>query len=224
MTHSTKDSRRLPGDLLLAIARLIFDEPTLSSIVCPAIADVQQELRDAGANRSGRMRARVRGYWAFCVLVAVAPFVPTRSQTSRHVVAGRQRIGVGSLILLVAALSAGTWSVFGWFMISAVTSGIFLAIAMRWWHNRHPRVRLDVDHLTSRRLPEINFSAVPVAGDVAGLIFAVGSVVVVLIGLPELRWFFLAAIISGFLTAAALFAWHRAHPSEALPTISIARR
>jgi hypothetical protein len=59
--------------------------------------------------------------------------------------------------------------------------------------------------------PGINFSNMPVGGDLGGLIFAVGSVVAVVIGLPYLGWFFAAALGGGLAVAAVLLAWHRRH-------------
>jgi hypothetical protein len=59
--------------------------------------------------------------------------------------------------------------------------------------------------------PGINFSNMPVGGDLGGLIFAVGSVAAVVIGLPYLGWFFAGALAGGFAVAAALLVWHRRH-------------
>jgi hypothetical protein len=57
--------------------------------------------------------------------------------------------------------------------------------------------------------PGINFSNMPVGGDVGGLIFVVGSVGAVIIGLPYLGWFFGGALAGGLLIAAALVRWPR---------------
>jgi hypothetical protein len=67
-----------------------------------------------------------------------------------------------------------------------------------------PNVPLDLH-------PGINFSNMPVGGDLGGLIFAVGSVAVVVIGLPYLGWFFAAALAGGIALAAALLVWHQTH-------------
>lgn len=224
MTHSAR-TPRLPGTLLLKAARIFFDEATLSSVVYPAIADLQQEVRDAGPSRTRRYLARWRGYRAFAVLVVIAPFAFARSPVSGHLVTGLPEwIGGATLVLLVTVLFASTWPFFGWFMTGAVIGGVFLAVAMRWWHNRHPSLIAQRDPVTASRIPEINLSSIPVAGNVGGLIFAAGSVVIVILGLPELRWFFLAAVGSGVLVAAGLFAWRRAHPTGVLPGNSLVAR
>jgi hypothetical protein len=57
--------------------------------------------------------------------------------------------------------------------------------------------------------PGINFSNMPGGGDVGGLIFTVGSVGAVIIGLPYLGWFFAGALLGGVLIAAALIVGHR---------------
>jgi hypothetical protein len=56
---------RLPGTLLLAIARLLFDDSVLSRVVYPTIADLQEEVREAGTDPRRRLLARWRGYRAF---------------------------------------------------------------------------------------------------------------------------------------------------------------
>jgi hypothetical protein len=212
----------VPGTLLLKIARLIFDEPTLSAVVIPAVADFQQELHDAGADRAKRLAARWRGYWAFSkVILVLCASTPAGSDAATGL---RQRAGGGTLILLVTILFASSWPFFRWFTAFAVTGGVLLAVAMRWWHDRHPSVLAGTDPVTGARRPEINLSAIPVGGNVGGLIFAVGSIVIVILGLPELRWFSLAAVVTGLLVAGGLFAWRRAHPSGVLPRNSIVLR
>lgn len=54
----------------------------------------------------------------------------------------------------------------------------------------------------------INFSNMDVGGDLGGFVFAVGSVVAVLIGLPWLIPAYVASVILGGLLAVALHAWH----------------
>jgi len=58
----------------------------------------------------------------------------------------------------------------------------------------------------------INFSRLEVPADAGGLIFVVGSVLALLIGVAEFRWFFLGATLLGAVLAFVLFEWHRAHP------------
>src|SRR5688500_6328939 len=74
MTASAPEPR-VPGTLLLKVVRLVFDEPTLSGVIVPAVADFQQELREAADDRA-RRRARWHGYWTFTKLMAVLVAIP----------------------------------------------------------------------------------------------------------------------------------------------------
>ena len=65
---------------------------------------------------------------------------------------------------------------------------------------------------SSRNLPlhpGINFSKLEVGGDIGGFVFAAGSVIAVLIGLPSIAPMYLASVALGVLLAIALGAWHR---------------
>ena len=73
MTVSTPN--RQPGERLLKLATLLFDEPTRSTFVLPALADFQHELQDAGASPINRLTAHLRGYAAFARLLLAAPFI-----------------------------------------------------------------------------------------------------------------------------------------------------
>jgi len=59
--------------------------------------------------------------------------------------------------------------------------------------------------------PGINFSKLEVGGDIGGLVFAAGSVVAVLIGLPWIAPLYIASMIAGAGLAVLLFEWHRHH-------------
>ena len=60
--------------------------------------------------------------------------------------------------------------------------------------------------------PGINFSKLEVGGDLGGLVFTVGSVVAVLIGLPEIAPLYLGSMACGAGLAVLLFEWHRRYP------------
>jgi hypothetical protein len=64
------------------------------------------------------------------------------------------------------------------------------------------------------RMPEINMSAIPISGDAAGLVFALGSVAI-LLGMPGFASYFLLSLGCGTLVAAALVAVHAAGRSPA---------
>jgi hypothetical protein len=61
------------------------------------------------------------------------------------------------------------------------------------------------------RLPEINMSAIRVGGNLGGLIFAAGAVVILLLGVPALRWFVGLSLAIAVALAAATIAWRRTH-------------
>jgi hypothetical protein len=62
--------------------------------------------------------------------------------------------------------------------------------------------------------PGINFSKLEVGGDIGGLVFAAGSVVAVLIGLPWIAPLYMASMIAGAALAVLLFEWHQHHPGR----------
>jgi hypothetical protein len=107
--------------------------------------------------------------------------------------------GAGFLVLLVVLLVAASWVFFKAFIVATAVAGVTVAVLMRRWHTRHPSL---LPYSARTRVPEINLSGIPVGGDVAGLMFAAGSVAVVIVGVPDMAWYFL-----GSLGCAALFAW-----------------
>ena len=120
----------------------------------------------------------------------------------------------GSLLLLLSAmLLTALWPVFGTFAVGAVAAGLVLSVALRAWYNAHPLTRFRLP-LSSRR-PEINFSAQPVAGDVGGLLFACGALVILVFGVPGLHWFFAGSVLCATIAAGTLIAWRRSHASSA---------
>jgi hypothetical protein len=58
--------------------------------------------------------------------------------------------------------------------------------------------------------PQINLSKIPVGGGIAGAIFALGSMLIFLLGIPVLRYVFPAAVVLGLAVALILhFARHK---------------
>jgi hypothetical protein len=105
---------------------------------------------------------------------------------------------------------AGAW-------IGAVAAvGALFAIAIHAWYYRHPS-DIPVPAEPQRSSPQINFSSTEIAGNVGGLIFSVGSVFIVAVGLPSTIWFLFAASVAGCFLAWALVAWHRSQPMYGLP-------
>jgi hypothetical protein len=62
--------------------------------------------------------------------------------------------------------------------------------------------------------PGINFSSMEVGGDIGGFVFAAGSVIAVLIGLPSLVPLYVGSMVCGVALAVLLFEWHRHHPGR----------
>ena len=270
MTASTPN--RQPGERLLKLATRLFDEPTRSTFVLPALADFQHELQDAGASPINRLTAHLRGYAAFARLLLAAPFIVpsapmgspiTTFVTGKHggnlllvlalalfaairpwfgwfavaviafgvVVAISLRMwhtrhpgtrGADPLLsLLVVALFAAIWSMFGWFLLAAVAGGAIMAVVLRHWNTRHPS-----QFAPAARTPgaEINLSSIPVAGDIGGLLFVIGAIITVLLGLPDIRWFVLASVVVGAVLAGGLFLWRSTRSSTLVPMNSILRR
>jgi hypothetical protein len=112
--------------------------------------------------------------------------------------------------LYVAAIVLCTWRFLGWWTVVAAGGGAVFAVMIHRWHCRHP-TDLVVPDDGVWRAPEINQSRIRVDGNIAGLMYVVGSLVVALIGLPIARWFFMATLGLGLLCALAILAWRNAH-------------
>ena len=216
MTASTSRPRT-PGSRLLTIARWVFDPHILSAVVEPTIADFQQEMSDAGANRTGRLRARWRGYRAFWTLVLVAPFtsidVPREDPGTPVLRPNLIRIGAG-LTALTLLVAAGPWPLVA--IAIMATIGGSLAIAIHRWNRDHP-ANLPTPSERRTGTPQINFSSTEVAGNVGGLIFMIGTLFIATVGFPGVMGFLLAALVAGGLLARWLVAWHASHPRRGLP-------
>jgi hypothetical protein len=65
----------------------------------------------------------------------------------------------------------------------------------------------------------INFSRLEIPDDAGGLIFVVGSVLALLIGIPSFRWFLAGAVVAGAAAAYVMFRWHRGHPTPPWPDV-----
>lgn len=59
---------------------------------------------------------------------------------------------------------------------------------------------------------EINMSQIRVGGGIAGLLFAAGTVLIFLIGIPAVRWFFAGAAVTGGIIAMILRVFHDHSP------------
>jgi hypothetical protein len=203
---------RIPGRFLLKVARFIFDDEVLATVVTPTISDLQAEVREAGDDGGRRISAAKRGYAAFWLLVLAAPIAfhrwPTRTIGGQVTVDRNPGIAFG---LIVASIILCAWNFLGWLTIVAGAGGVCFAFLIHRWHEGHP-TELVVPEKGVWRAPEINQSKIPVDGNIAGLMYVVGSLVVAVIGLPIARWFFFTTVALGVLCAVALLAWRQAHP------------
>ena len=164
----------------------------------------------------------VFGWFAAAVIGAgILVAILLRRWNDRH--AGL-RGAVEPLVWIPAlALFVAIWPIFDWFVAAVVVSGGVAAIALRRWNTRHPSAIAEIDPLAGRMGGQINLSSIPVAGDFGGLMFVVGSVAIVLLGFPDVRWFVLGSIAAGSAMAAGLFAWRSSHVDRT-PAISIRSR
>ena len=211
---------RLPGTTLLRIGRLLFNERFLSAVAEPTVADLQQEIANAGPGRLNRVRARWRGYRAFWSVALVAPFASWASPDPMPLSGELARVAAASTLLAVVAfvrLGLG-----GWFIV-ATAAGALLAISLHAWYDRHPS-ELPIPAEPPTWSPQINFSSTEVAGNVGGLIFAIGSVFIAALALPSVMWFLFGATLGGGVLAWRLAAWHTMHPDRGLPENRICLR
>jgi hypothetical protein len=217
------------GNWLLRIARVVFDEPALSTVVYPAIADVQHELHDVqGASVLARVRRSLvwlRGLLTLVrMILAVAFEPPLPAPAGTAVGHSRSQDIVAAFLLTIFFLAfAVATPVSGWFTAGSLASGLLFAAALHRWYRVYAGFEPDPD--VPWRAAEINFASIPVGGNAAGLVVAIGSVVILVVGLPEFAWFLALAIGSGVLLAMSLRWWRSAHSfsSPDMTTLGIPR-
>ena len=124
-----------------------------------------------------------------------------------------------ALLTLIVALLVATWPFFGSFTLAAIIAGILMSLSMRSWNSEHPST-IAVPDRTLRS--EINLSAIPVRGDAGGLFFAIGSVII-LLALPQLRWFLIASVVCSVAAGYALIAWRHTRVFSTRSELSLLR-
>jgi hypothetical protein len=112
------------------------------------------------------------------------------------------------LILLSVRIYLGDATELDWFLLGSIALGAIVAAFLRLSRGTQP------DIADEGKRPEISIHRIPVGGGVAGLIFAVGSCTIFLIGIPALRWFLLGAVALGSAIGGLLWRWHRNRPVE----------
>src|SRR5215510_5713738 len=90
-----------------------------------------------------------------------------------------------ALLVLAAMLFVATWPFFATFNVASLMGGFCVAVAMRSWQRHHPSTVALPDRPPRS---DINLSSIPVRDDAGGLLFALGSMAI-LLGLAQLRWF-----------------------------------
>jgi len=217
---------RVPGTTLLKIAQLLFSERLLSAVVQPTISDLQREVAEAGPARVSRLRAQCRGYYAFWKVTLVAPFGSgvLRAGDSGAVAFpdAAARLAVGSSVLAFLAIAGPI--VGAWVSALCVAAAALFAIMIHRWYQQHPCELPAPPEGLRKASPEINFSSTEVAGNIGGLIFAVGSILIVAVGLPPVFWFLFTAIATGCFVALGLAMWRTSHPPSGRPDKGIALR
>src|SRR5689334_10737870 len=97
------------------------------------------------------------------------------------------------VLVLTLTLVLGASSFFTAFALAALLAGIPLAVMLHFYADADPA------DLTPARAVVINIATIRVGGDAGGLIFVLGSIAIVMLGLPSVRWFLLASVAAAAL-------------------------
>jgi hypothetical protein len=181
----------------LTIALLLFSERFVATVIEPSIADLRFEVDAAGSDRVRRRRAVWRGYAAFWRVTLAAPFDAWSSM---------RRVTSGAIAVTLLAIP-----VLGGWIVGVAGAAALVAVLIHWWYDRHPSI-VAAPGEGPWRSPQINFSSTEVAGNVGGLIFVVGTIVIVCLGVPPVVLFLLAVSVAASVVAWGLVAWHTRHP------------
>ncbi len=74
------------------------------------------------------------------------------------------------------------------------------------------------------RHPGITMHRLPVGGDIMGTVFALGVVLMFVVGIPLARWFLLGAVILGGVFGLVIARFHRRHDVEITDLSELNRR
>ena len=118
--------------------------------------------------------------------------------------------GGAVLLLLVGLLFASLWTLFDLISLATLLMAVCVGAALRLWHDHHPTTEYSRGRDDRFVLPQINIAAVPVGGDVGGLLFVGAALLTFIIGLPAMRTFAVASVLCSFVSAAVLVYCRRA--------------
>ena len=109
--------------------------------------------------------------------------------------------------LLTETLLLATSTFFASYSVAAIAAGLLLSVVL------HQRVSGPADHAgIGDQYGGINIAAIHVGGDTGGLIFVLGSVAILAIGLPVLRWFLIASVVVAGTVATGRIWYASTHP------------
>lgn len=130
-------------------------------------------------------------------------------------------LAVVLVILGATGILVGSVPELRWFLALTLGCGVILATGMFLWRSRRSATTPSP---TERLEPvQINISKVPIAGGIGGLLVAVGSVVVLLVGVDQARWFFTASLACGVVLAVLLILGRKDHPERQSPDNTLKR-
>ena len=210
----------MPGKLILRIAHSLYSPARINAVFAPAIADFHAELREADGPVAA-LFVRARWVLSLLVLLALTAFVPVPRTAARAGIAVLRPDRAWVFLVLAVALYAAPlfapWALFQYFVAGALATGAVFSFCMARWHRHHSGAASGAEgHLASG---EINLASIPVTDDAAGLLFAIGSVCLVVVGLADLWWYFAAAAVGSVVVAAGLLVLHASRPSAAMNSI-----
>jgi hypothetical protein len=152
----------------------------------------------------------------------VALIAPVASGVPRSAERGAvARLAAGAIVFVLLAL--GGPRIDAWVSLLCAAATLF-AVVMHWWYQQHPSQLPAPADPSCRPSPQINFSATDVGGNIGGLIFVIGSVFIVAVGLPSVIWFLSTALAVGSVVGWGLARWRTSHPFSGRPDKGIVLR
>jgi hypothetical protein len=111
------------------------------------------------------------------------------------------------LLVLTMTLVLAVSTFFAPFAAAAALAGLLLSLVLHrsaLIDDALPGLAADRD-----RMPIINIAAIHIGADAGGLMFVGGSIVILALGLPILRWFLIASMLAAAALAAIRVGWGR---------------